>query len=175
MTKTSWRERARRALLVGAALTVTACSHSQIFTRAAVKAQDGTFFTAQQFAQYQPFHATELPFELREDSLLTITLSAEGSVSPKDATAPLMPPLVLQCRLDGKPCAPGDNESQIQFKYPPVRAQVLCCDTRAFTWVVPRVSKGPHTVVIWGQIRNPELAVTTQVADWSLVIQAFGQ
>jgi hypothetical protein len=69
-----------------------------------------------------------------------------------------MPPLLLQCRLDGKPCAPGDNESQIQFKFPPLRSQMLCCDTRAFTWVVPRVSKGQHTVVMWGQIRNPELA-----------------
>ena len=175
MAKTSWQEQARRALLVSAAFTVAACSHSQIFTRAAVKAQDGTFFVAQQFAQYQPFQATELPFELREDSLLTITFSAEGSIQPKETTAPLMPPLLLQRRLDGRPCAPGDNESQIQFKFPPLRLQMLCCDTRAFTWVVPRVSKGSHTVVIWGQIRNPELAEIAQIGDWSLVIQAFGQ
>jgi hypothetical protein len=107
-----------------------------------VKAQDATFFVAQQFAQYARFPATELPFELREDSLLTVAFSAEGSVTPTDNTATLMPPLLLQCRLDGKPCAPGDNESQIQFKFSPVRPQVLCCDSRAFTWVVPRASKG---------------------------------
>ena len=129
----------------------------------------------QQFAQNEPFQATELGFELREDSLLTITFSAEGFVWPKDAAAPLMPPLLLQCRLDGKPCAPGDNESQIQFKFPPLRSQMLCCDTRAFTWVVPRVSKGQHTVVMWGQIRNPEVAEIGQIGDWSLVIQAVGQ
>jgi hypothetical protein len=84
-----------------------------------VKAQDATFFVAQQFAQYARFPATELPFELREDSLLTVAFSAEGSVTPTDNTATLMPPLLLQCRLDGKPCAPGDNESQIQFKFSP--------------------------------------------------------
>jgi hypothetical protein len=174
MAKIACREHARLALLVGAALTVAACSHSQVFTRATVKARDGTFFVAQQFAQDQPFQATELPFELREDSLLTITFSAEGFITPKDANAPLMPPL-LQCRLDGKPYAPGDKESQIRFKFPPLHVQMLCCDTRAFTWVVPRVSKGSHTVVIWGQIRNPELAEIAQVGDWSFVIQAFGQ
>lgn len=175
MAEISWREQARPALVVAAAVGVAACSHVQVFTRAAVKAQDGTFFTAQQFAQYEPFQATELRFELREDSLLTITFSAEGFVWPKDPTVPLMPPLLLQCRLDDKPCAPGDNESHIQFKFPPLRVQMLCCDTRAFTWVVQRVSKGPHTVVMWGQIRNPELAETAQIGDWSLVIEAFGQ
>jgi hypothetical protein len=40
---------------------------------------------------------------------------------------------------------------------------------------VPRASKGPHTVEMWGQIRNPELAATAQISDWSLVILAFGQ
>lgn len=84
MARISGREQARRALVVAAAVAVTACSDVQVFTRAAVKAQDGTFFAAQQFAQYEPFQATGLRFELREDSLLTITFSAEGFVWPKD-------------------------------------------------------------------------------------------
>jgi hypothetical protein len=98
---------------------------------------------------------TELRFDLPDDSRLIVTFSAQGTVQPNDASADLMPPLVVQCRLDGKPCAPGQNDSAAQFKFPPERPQVWVYDSRAYTWVVPQATKGGHSVQMWGMFQSP--------------------
>ncbi len=130
--------------IAGLALAVCGCSNKvRVFAKGSTGG-DGAIFVARQVPMYEAMYRTELRFDLPEAARLIITFSAQGTVQPNDLTADLMPPLVVQCRLDGKPCAPGQNESTAQFKFPPERPQVWVYDTRAYTWVVPQAASGGH-------------------------------
>jgi hypothetical protein len=95
---------------------------------------------------------------LKQNSLLTITFSARGTVSqPTAATVQTE----VRCEVDGTPCKPDING--VQFLYPP-----FCCDTRSFTWV-KRASRGPHTVTITWTTLNQG---ASHVQNRTLVVQA---
>ena len=79
-----------------------------------------------------------LPITLTSrSSLLTITFSARGLVSPSSTQ---IVQAAINCDVDGKPCQPDINS--VEFLYP-----TFCCDTRSFTWVAV-ASRGTHTVNI---------------------------
>jgi hypothetical protein len=161
--------------LLAVALATGACARVELFAKASHLPQDGWFFAASELAAYEPMWTTRLPFELQKPSLVTITFSALGYAEAAQEPSLFTTPVALQCRLDGRPCNPGGNESQTQFLFPPWRPSVLCCDSRAYTWVVPQVPAGRHTVMIWGHVRNPDLVRIASILDWSLVVHAVGQ
>jgi hypothetical protein len=85
---------------------------------------------------------------LRVNSLLTITFSARGEVTPSTGTIPIV---FVRCEIDGTPCQPNFNS--IEFLYPQ-----FCCDARSFTWVVHAAGKGRHAItILWG-MGNPTSA-----------------
>ncbi len=84
-----------------------------------------------------------------------------------------MPPVVVRCRLDNKPCVNLDDAA-VQFRFPAESPQgVWSYDTRAYTWVVSNAARGGHTVDIWGMFGFPTLAKLITLIHWSLVVQAF--
>jgi len=95
---------------------------------------------------------------LKQNSLLTITFSARGTVS-QPTTAIVQ--TEVRCEVDGAPCKPDING--VQFLYPP-----FCCDARSFTWV-KRASQGPHTVTMTWTTLNQG---TSHVQNRTLVVQA---
>jgi hypothetical protein len=175
MLDARWTTRSLVAGLALLALATAACSGTRMFAVASVGPQDGTFFAASPtLLPFQPIPKATLTFELKEDSLLTFTFSAEGFVVPLSPPTVPIPSLFIQCQMDGKPCAPGINESATQFLFPQA-TRVDCCDSRAYTWVNQRVAKGTHTVTILGRFHQQggSQAETVTIADWSLVVQAY--
>ena len=176
MSDCRWSTRSLIAALALLLPATTACSGgTRTFAVASVGSQDGTFFAANTaLLPFQPIPKATLTFELKEDSLLTFTFSAEGFVFPVSPPNVPIPSLFIQCQMDGKPCAPGTNESATQFLFPQA-TRVDCCDSRAYTWVNQRVAKGTHTVTILGRFHQQggSQAETVTIADWSLVVHAY--
>jgi hypothetical protein len=109
---------------------------------------------------FEPMPATAIKLKLKFPSLLVITFCARGAVMPSGGTS--IPFVFIKCEIDGSPCEP--NANSIQFLYPQ-----YCCDSRSFTWVVPKVKPGAHTVgITWG-MGNPTMAILTQR---TLIVQA---
>ena len=109
---------------------------------------------------FEPMPATAIKMKLKFPSLLVITFCARGAVMPSGGS--IIPFVFIKCEIDGSPCEP--NANSIQFLYPQ-----FCCDSRSFTWVVPKVKAGAHTVgITWG-MGNPTMAILTQR---TLVVQA---
>ncbi len=108
---------------------------------------------------FAPMPATSLTVQLQFVSMLTITFCARGSVAPSSGPIPIV---FIRCEIDGQPCDPDANP--VEFLYPQ-----FCCDTRSFTWVAPRVSRGSHTIrIMWG-MGNPTSAI---VSNRTLMVQA---
>jgi len=109
---------------------------------------------------FEPMPTTAIKMKLKFPSLLVITFCARGAVMPSGGSS--IPFVFIKCEIDGSPCEP--NANSIQFLYPQV-----CCDSRSFTWVVPKVKPGAHIVgITWG-MGNPTMAILTQR---TLVVQA---
>jgi hypothetical protein len=108
---------------------------------------------------FEPMPDTALKMKLKSASLLVVTFCARGTVMPSAGPIPFV---FIKCEIDGSPCHPNFNP--IEFHFPQ-----YCCDSRSFTWVVPRVKAGAHTVAVkWG-MGNPTMAVLSQR---TLVVQA---
>jgi hypothetical protein len=85
--------------------------------------------------------------------MLVITFCARGAVMPSGSS--IVPFVFIKCEIDGSPCDP--NANPIEFLYPQ-----FCCDSRSFTWVVPKVKPGTHTVAVQWGMGNPTMAILTQ-------------
>jgi len=109
---------------------------------------------------FEPMPATALKMKLKFPSLLVITFCARGAVMPSGSS--IVPFVFIKCEIDGSPCDP--NANPIEFLYPQ-----FCCDSRSFTWVVPKVKAGTHTVAVQWGMGNPTMAIVTQR---TLIIQA---
>jgi len=109
---------------------------------------------------FEPMPATALKMKLKFPSLLVITFCARGAVVPSGSS--IVPFVFIKCEIDGSPCDP--NANPIEFLYPQ-----FCCDSRSFTWVVPKVKAGTHTVAVQWGMGNPTMAIVTQR---TLIIQA---
>ena len=108
---------------------------------------------------FTPMPATSLVVTLRFASMVTITFCARGAVASSSGATPIV---FIRCEIDGQPCEPDTNP--VGFLYPQ-----FCCDTRSFTWVVPRVSRGRHAIdILWG-MGNPTSA---SVSNRTLIVQA---
>jgi hypothetical protein len=100
-----------------------------------------------------------LPIVLKADSMLIVTFSARGIVTPSSTQTV---EVQINCEVDGVACEPDANG--VQFLYP-----TFCCDTRSFTWTLPVVSKGAHTVRInWATLNSG----TASIQNRTLYVQA---
>jgi hypothetical protein len=109
---------------------------------------------------FEPMPATALKMKLKFPSLLVISFCARGAVMPSGSS--IIPFVFIKCEIDGSPCDP--NANPIEFLYPQ-----FCCDSRSFTWVVPKVKAGTHTVAVQWGMGNPTMAILTQR---TLIVQA---
>ena len=109
---------------------------------------------------FEPMPATALKVKLKSPGLLVITFCARGAVMPSGSS--IIPFVFIKCEIDGLPCDP--NANPIEFLYPQ-----FCCDSRSFTWVVPKVKAGTHTVAVQWGMGNPTMAILTQR---TLIVQA---
>jgi hypothetical protein len=101
-----------------------------------------------------------LRVDLKQQSLLTITFSARGTVNqPTSAIVGTE----FACTIDGIPCEP-DGGTGIDVLYPK-----FCCDARSFTWAVQTATAGTHTVRIAWTTQNQG---TSFIQNRTLVVQA---
>jgi hypothetical protein len=108
----------------------------------------------------EPMPSTSLTVRLKVSSLLVITFSARGSVQPSGGQ--MVPIVFIECKIDGTPCQPDTNP--VEFLYPQFSS-----DTRSFTWIVPNVTKGSHTIIIHWGMGNPTSAIVT---NRTLIVEA---
>jgi hypothetical protein len=99
-----------------------------------------------------------LPIDVKANSLLTITFSARGLVSPSSTQTV---EVAINCDVDGNPCEPDANG--VEFLYP-----TFCCDARSFTWISP-AGKGAHTVRISWTTQN---SGTASIQNRTLHVEA---
>ena len=161
-----------RVGLVVLALPVSGCNNKvHLFAKHASNGE-AALFVARQPPMYEQMQPAQLRFQLPAAGRLVITFSTMGVVQPVPPAAD-MPPIVMQCRLDAKPCV-ATEDSAVQFKFQPEHPQgIWAYDTRAYTWVVANAAKGGHVVEMWGMAGFPNLVKLYTLTNWSLSVEAF--
>jgi hypothetical protein len=162
------------AIIIG--LTGISCGNVQVAALQSLPNQGALFPAIQGGGNFRQLTDATATINLSADSQVVITLTALGTIIPLDTGSSFVPPLFVQCQMDGAPCA-TTTVNTVPFLYPVQSQGDICCayDTRTMTWVLARVARGSHTITIWGQFGQPALSKMAEIFDWSLVVEGIAQ